>query len=104
MPARFFDVATLAAEEPRLATPSDLVRREVGVAGVAERAALAAVGAQNGALLGTNEPDSDAAAEYSHGCGVTIGFIREFTDTYDCWNWPTWRVMRDIVKPLTAAR
>ena len=70
----------------------------------AERAALAAVEAQNVALLGTNEPDSDAAAEYSHGCGVTIGFIREFTDTYDCWNWPTWRVMRDIVKPLTAAR
>ena len=70
----------------------------------AERAALAAVQAQNVALLGTNEPDSDAAAEYSHGCGVTIGFIREFTDTYDCWNWPTWRVMRDIVKPLTAAR
>ena len=70
----------------------------------AERAALAAVQAQNVALLGTNEPDSDAAAEYSHGCGVTIGFVREFTDTYDCWNWPTWRVMRDIVKPLTAAR
>lgn len=70
----------------------------------AERAALAAVEAQNVALLGTNEPDSDAAAEYSHGCGVTIGFVREFTDTYDCWNWPTWRVMRDIVKPLTAAR
>ena len=56
------------------------------------------------AAFGTLEPDSDAAAEYSHGCGVTIGFIREFTDTYDCWNWPTWRVMRDIVKPLTAAR
>ena len=44
VPARFFDVAALAAEEPRLATPSDLVRREVGVAGVAESAALAAAG------------------------------------------------------------
>ena len=70
----------------------------------AERAALAAVEAQNVALLGTNEPDSDAAAEYSHGCGVTIGFVVEFTETHDCWNWPTWKVMRDIVKPLTAAR
>ena len=70
----------------------------------AERAALAAVEAQNVALLGTNEPDSDAAAAYSHGCGVTIGFVVEFTATYDCWNWPTWKVMRDIVKPLTAAR
>jgi cobalt-precorrin 5A hydrolase/precorrin-3B C17-methyltransferase len=44
VPARFFDVAALAAEESRLATPSDLVRREVGVAGVAESAALATAG------------------------------------------------------------
>jgi cobalt-precorrin 5A hydrolase / cobalt-factor III methyltransferase / precorrin-3B C17-methyltransferase len=44
VPARFFDGAALAAEEPRLATPSELVRHEVGVAGVAESAALAAVG------------------------------------------------------------
>jgi cobalt-precorrin 5A hydrolase/precorrin-3B C17-methyltransferase len=44
VPARFFDVATLQAEEPRLATPSNLVRHTVGVAGVAESAALAAVG------------------------------------------------------------
>ena len=50
VPARFFDVAALAAEEPRLATPSDLVRREVGVAGVAESAALAAAG-PHGELL-----------------------------------------------------
>ncbi|MDX1574931.1 MAG: precorrin-3B C(17)-methyltransferase [Kiloniellales bacterium] len=50
VPARFFDVASLAAEEPRLATPSDLVRREVGVAGVAESAALAAAGS-DGQLL-----------------------------------------------------
>ncbi len=44
VPARFFDVASLAAEEPRLETPSELVRHAVGVAGVAESAALAAVG------------------------------------------------------------
>jgi len=50
VPARFFDVAALAAEEPRLATPSELVRREVGVAGVAESAALAAAGPE-GTLL-----------------------------------------------------
>jgi cobalt-precorrin 5A hydrolase/precorrin-3B C17-methyltransferase len=43
-PARFFAAPALAAEEPRLATPSELVRREVGVAGVAESAALAAAG------------------------------------------------------------
>mgnify|MGYP003700713565 CR=1 FL=1 len=44
VPARFFDAATLEAETPRLATPSDLVFREVGCHGVAEGAALAAAG------------------------------------------------------------
>jgi cobalt-precorrin 5A hydrolase/precorrin-3B C17-methyltransferase len=42
--ARFWSAEELAREEPRLVTPSELVRREVGVAGVAEAAALAAVG------------------------------------------------------------
>ena len=45
VPARFFDAATLEGETPRLATPSDLVFREVGCHGVSEGAALAAVGA-----------------------------------------------------------
>jgi cobalt-precorrin 5A hydrolase / precorrin-3B C17-methyltransferase len=43
-PVRFFSVEELAAETPRLANPSEIVRREVGVAGVAEAAALAAAG------------------------------------------------------------
>ncbi len=42
--ARFFDTATLEAETPRLATPSEAVFREVGCHGVAEGAALAAAG------------------------------------------------------------
>jgi cobalt-precorrin 5A hydrolase/precorrin-3B C17-methyltransferase len=44
VPVRFFDAATLEAEAPRLATPSDLVFRETGCHGVAEGAALAAAG------------------------------------------------------------
>ena len=44
VPARFFDAATLEAETPRLAKPSELVFREVGCHGVAEGAALAAAG------------------------------------------------------------
>ncbi len=44
VPARFFSADQLQAEEPRLANPSEAVRREVGVAGVAEAAALAAAG------------------------------------------------------------
>ncbi len=44
IPARFFDVKTLARQKPRLANPSDVVFAEVGCHGVAEGAALAAAG------------------------------------------------------------
>lgn len=44
VPARFFPAARLEAETPRLATPSEVVFREVGCHGVAEAAALAAAG------------------------------------------------------------
>lgn len=44
VPARFFPAATLEAEAPRLITPSEVVFREIGCHGVAEGAALAAVG------------------------------------------------------------
>lgn len=43
-PLRFFDAATLEAETPRLANPSDVVFAEVGCHGVSEAAALAAAG------------------------------------------------------------
>ncbi len=51
VPARFFDAARLEAETPRLKTPSDLVFRETGCHGVAEGAALAAVGADGDLIL-----------------------------------------------------
>lgn len=51
IPARFFDLVALQAQECRLANPSDIVKAEVGVAGVAEAAALAAGGAAGGDLL-----------------------------------------------------
>jgi cobalt-precorrin 5A hydrolase/precorrin-3B C17-methyltransferase len=44
VPARFFTAEELRREEHRLATPSDYVKATVGVAGVAEAAALAAAG------------------------------------------------------------
>ena len=44
VPLRFFPAETLAAEAPRLKTPSAAVERAVGIAGVAEAAALAAAG------------------------------------------------------------
>ncbi|HUK61123.1 MAG TPA: precorrin-3B C(17)-methyltransferase [Stellaceae bacterium] len=49
VPARFFSAAALREETPRLENPSEAVFRAVGCYGVAEGAALAAVGAE-GAL------------------------------------------------------
>jgi cobalt-precorrin 5A hydrolase/precorrin-3B C17-methyltransferase len=50
VPLRLFDAATLEAEAPRLANPSEIVFAEVGCHGVAEGAALAAAG-PDGALV-----------------------------------------------------
>ena len=51
VPLRVFDAATLEAETPRLATPSDIVFAEVGCHGVAEGAALAAGGPDAALIL-----------------------------------------------------
>ncbi|MBT5414867.1 MAG: precorrin-3B C(17)-methyltransferase [Rhodospirillaceae bacterium] len=51
VPVRFMDAEDLEREAPRLANPSEVVFRETGCHGVAEGAALAAVG-PNGTLIG----------------------------------------------------
>ena len=51
IPARFFGLADLQAQEARLANPSEIVKAEIGVAGVAEAAALAAAGGQGELLV-----------------------------------------------------
>ena len=51
VPARFFPAAELEEQTPRLATPSDLVFREVGCHGVSEGAALAAAGTAGELIL-----------------------------------------------------
>ena len=86
--------ATWHYEGDKSALPAALV--------AAEAAAKAAVEAQDLAAFGTTAPGSDDAAAYSWACAVTIGWLIKFTNDHDCWEWPTWRVVRDIVKPETA--
>ena len=53
--------------------------------------------------------EADRAAQLSdiphsvmqHSCGVRIDWLLAFTFDHDCWDWPTWRVNRDIIKPAT---
>ena len=59
--------------------------------------------AENQKDFGTNEPNSEKAAVASHNRGVTIEFLLDFTNKNDCWDWPTWKVVLEVVKPATAA-
>lgn len=52
VPAVFFDAARLEEETPRLKNPSEIVFARVGCHGVAESAALAALGADAELVLG----------------------------------------------------
>ena len=71
VPLRVFDAATLEAETPRLATPSDIVFAEVGCHGVAEGAALAAGGPDAALIL------PSAASGADRPVGLTLG-LRSF--------------------------
>ena len=70
VPAWFYDAATLNQFEGQLKNPSDVVKAEVGVAGVAEGAALAAT---KGALLVEKIKSSHATAAIAElGDGATL--------------------------------
>jgi hypothetical protein len=43
----------------------------------------------------------DCHARRIHGLGITIEALIDFAYRHDCWNWPTSKVMRDIVLPAT---
>ncbi len=71
VPARFFDAATLEAETPRLQNPSDIVFAEVGCHGVAEGAALAAVG-KTGDLVLPKIKTKGATAALAHADHIIV--------------------------------
>jgi cobalt-precorrin 5A hydrolase/precorrin-3B C17-methyltransferase len=79
VPARFFDAETLNTQAPRLATPSEEVRRAVGVLGVAEGSALAAVGPE-GALIVPKRKSKRATCAVARSPeffdGTTLGRVR----------------------------
>jgi len=72
VPARFFSVEELRAEAPRLATPSDVVFRETGCYGVAEGAALAAIGS-DGALVAAKRKSRRATCAVARAAAPLAG-------------------------------
>jgi cobalt-precorrin 5A hydrolase/precorrin-3B C17-methyltransferase len=69
IPARFFAAGRLEAETPRLANPSNIVFAEVGCHGVAEGAALAAVG-KTGMLVAEKIKSKRATAAISRSATI----------------------------------
>ncbi len=68
VPARFFDAATLAAEEGRVTEVSETVRAAVGTPSVAEAAALAAAG-PDGALVVSKRKSARATCAVARAAG-----------------------------------
>ena len=79
-------------------------QRRQPVPAVDEEAAKAQAQEEDRRAFGTSEPDSDASADASFERAVTLRFLLAFTIFHDCWEWPTWKVVQELVKPATAAR
>jgi ankyrin repeat protein len=52
--------------------------------------------------------DADASGGDPHAhrlrsFGLSVEFILAVTVAFDCWTWPTWKVQRDIIRPLCLA-
>jgi hypothetical protein len=42
-------------------------------------------------------------AERLRGFGVSVELLVAFTEAHGCWDWPTWRVQAEIIRPACAA-
>lgn len=64
--------------------------------------------AEKAAAARASEEDADVTAREHAlklwGMGVRVDWLVSFTFAHNCWDWPTWRVVRDIVKPATQHR
>jgi ankyrin repeat protein len=43
----------------------------------------------------------DAHGKRSHSSAITVDALIAFAYDHNCWEWPTWRVVRDIIQPAT---
>lgn len=86
-----------------LRPPAPACQAEASSSRMTEEEWEAHVMAEDLAAFGTNEPGSACAAAASHQRGVTIEYLLQFTREHDCWHWPTWKVVQDILRPGTRA-
>ena len=48
------------------------------------------------------QTDNQPHADRIHALGITTEALIAFAYKHDCWLWPTWQVVRDIIKPATS--
>lgn len=97
-PVKFVDVVE-AAVALGVAKAKQLPR---GGVCMSEEEWKARIEAEDAVAFGAHAPGSDAAAAASHLRGVTIGWLLEFTELHQCWEWTTQEVVDRIIKPATA--
>ena len=55
-------------------------------------------------LFGTDATSRvERSAQASMDRGVCVRWLVHFTNAHDCWSWPTWRVVENIIKVCDAA-
>merc|ERR1712166_482580 len=74
----------------------DACNEDLGDARYAQEMKLLDIVKQEDSGLSTNDH-----ARRLHGMGIRLSALIAFAYAHDCWDWPTWMIVRDIVKPAT---
>lgn len=74
----------------------DACNKDLGDARYAQEMHLMDIVKQEDSGVSTNEH-----ARKIHGLGIRLSALIAFAYAHDCWDWPTWMIVRDIVKPAT---
>merc|ERR1712166_646555 len=74
----------------------DACNKDLGDARYAQEMHLMDIVKQQDSGVSTNEH-----ARKIHGLGIRLSALIAFAYAHDCWDWPTWMIVRDIVKPAT---
>lgn len=68
-----------------------------------EERCAARIKQEDDALFGTDDMRVERSARASLHRGVSAHWLVHFTNAHDCWSWPTWRVVENIIKVVLSA-
>jgi ankyrin repeat protein len=73
-------------------------KKDLGLIRLAEEERNAKIAIEEDRIQAEIQPH----AERLRNLGITIEALIAFAYKHDCWNWPTWKVVRDIIVPATS--